>query len=161
MIISNSTPLINFSAIHRLDILESLFNTIYIPKAVERELFPKGIPFPGNEDLRNSSFIKVSEIKNTLLYHSFRTDLDAGEAEAIILAIEQKAGLLILDELKARSVADHYDIPFTGSIGCLVEAKKKGIISAIRPLMDQMKSDASFWINKKLYHQISKDNDEL
>ncbi len=46
MIISNSTPLINFSAIRRPDILHRLFGKIHIPPAVENELFVKGKHYP-------------------------------------------------------------------------------------------------------------------
>ena len=42
MIISNSTPLINFAAIRRLDILEALFTNVSIPPAVEHELLERG-----------------------------------------------------------------------------------------------------------------------
>ena len=49
VIISNSTPLINFAAIQRLDILETLFGKIWIPTAVERELLEKGKLYPSTE----------------------------------------------------------------------------------------------------------------
>lgn len=160
MIVSNSTPLINFAAIRRLDILEQLFTTIYIPEAVENELFEKGRHYPSATELEQATFIVTKEVKNVMLSDTLKLDLDDGEAEAITLALEQNAELLLLDEITGRMIAETHDIPFTGSIGCLVEAKRTGIITSIKPLLDAMQTDARFWINTRLYHAILKANGE-
>lgn len=47
-----------------------------------------------------------------------------------------------------------------GSIGCLVEAKRRQIIPAIKPLLDAMQTDARFWIHKNLYIRILRDHHE-
>ena len=46
LIISNTTPIINFAEIGRVDLLESLFGTVVIPPAVEKEVRAKASPFP-------------------------------------------------------------------------------------------------------------------
>jgi len=51
-------------------------------------------------------------------------------------------------------------IKFTGSIGCIVEAKKLGIISSVKPILDEMRIKARFWINPKLYQRVLDDNHE-
>ena len=70
--------------------------------------------------------------------------LDPGEAEATILALEEKAELLLLDEIAGRTIAESYQLSFTGSIGCLIEAKKKRIIPAVNPLLNAMRKEARF-----------------
>jgi predicted nucleic acid-binding protein len=73
MIISNSTPLINFSAIRRMEILRRLFGKIHIPPAVENELFVKGKKYSGTEILRQADFIEVLEKpENTVLCDVFK-----------------------------------------------------------------------------------------
>ena len=124
MIVSNSTPLINFAAIDRLDILEALFTKLIIPPAVEFELLERGAQYPNVTIIRQAAFIKKHDIHNEMLRTALSIDLDPGEAEAIILALEQKADLLLLDELAGRTIAESYQIAFTGSIGCLIEAKR-------------------------------------
>lgn len=162
MIISNSTPLINFSAIGRLDILNRIFGKIHIPPAVENELLVKGKDYPDTETLRQASFIEVLDRpENMILCDVFRADMDDGEAEALALGLERKADLLLLDEITARAVAEALHIPFTGSIGCLAEAKRLGIISAVRPFLDAMRIEARFWISKNLCQRVLKDNKEL
>lgn len=160
MILSNSTPMINFSAIDRMDILQHLFGKIYIPSAVSDELFVKGKNYPSAEPLRKARFIEVLEVKNTMLADAFKKDLDAGEAEVIALSMGMKPELILLDEVAGRMIAEFYKISLTGSIGCLVEAKRRGIVSTIRPLLDDMKIKAGFWVNPKLYRRILDDNDE-
>ena len=160
MIIADSTPLINFAAIHRPDVLEQLFGRIVIPKAVETELLEKGERYPSAEELKRVDFIDVVKINDLVLCNSLKIDLDQGEAEAITLALEQNAELLLLDEVAGRTVAKFHNIPFTGSIGCLVEAKWTGIIPEIKPLLDVIVSEARFWVSEELYRRVLSDNGE-
>lgn len=154
MIVSNSTPLINFAAINRLDILERLFGVLTIPPAVEYEVLECSSQYPSMAAIRQVTFIEKHCISNTMLRDALTLDLDLGEAEAIALALEQKAALLLLDEIAGRTVAESYQLAFTGSIGCLIEAKQAGIIPAIKPLLDAMRYEARFWLNPRLYARI-------
>jgi len=162
MIISNSTPLINFSDIRRPDILHRLFGKIHIPPAVEKEVFVKRKHYSNRETLRQAAFIEVlGKPKNTILCDVLKADLDDGEAEVIALGLEKKADLLILDEIMARTIAKSRHLTFTGSVGCLTEAKRLGIIPSVRPLPDAMRVEARFWISENLYQRVLKDNKEL
>jgi len=95
-----------------------------------------------------------------MLRDALTINLDPGEAEVITLALENKADLLLLDEITGRTVASTYQLTFTGSIGCLVEAKHTGIIPAIKPLLDAMKDEARFWVNPRLYNRILREQGE-
>ncbi|MEA3282798.1 MAG: DUF3368 domain-containing protein [Euryarchaeota archaeon] len=144
MIIADSTPLINFAAIHRPDVLEQLFERIVIPEAVETKLLEKGKRYPSAKELKRANFIDVIRINDLALCNSLKIDLDRGEAEVITLALEQNAELLLLDEIAGRTVAKFHNIPFTGSIGCLVEAKRTEIIPEIKPFPDAIRLEARF-----------------
>ena len=160
MIISNATPLINFSMIGELGILKQLFNTIVVPEAVWHEIVIKGEAYPSAGAIRQSDFLSRQRISNTMLFHTLSMNLSAGETETIVLAIERNAQLVLLDELEARSVAKHFRLKFMGSIGCLIEAKQRGIIPQIRSYLDRMKSSAKFWVDDRLYERIMKDQGE-
>lgn len=160
MIVSNSTPLINFAAIGRLDILESLFTRLTIPPAVEHELLERGAQYPHMTIIRQAAFIVKQDIRNEMLRAALTIDLDPGEAEAITLALEHKADLLLLDEIAGRTVAESYQLSFTGSIGCLVAAKRAGIIPTIKPLLDAMRLEARFWVNPRLYSRVLSEHGE-
>ncbi len=66
--------------------------------------------------------------------------LGAGEREAIALALELKATLLVIDDLAARRLAQLLALPVVGSAGLLLRAKEKGLIPAIRPLLEAMQN---------------------
>jgi len=160
MIIADSTPLINFAAIHRLDVLEQLFERIVIPEAVETELLTKGKRYPSAEELKRADFIDVIRINDVALCNSLKIDLDHGEAEVITLALEQNGELLLLDEVAERTIAEFHNILVTGSIGCLVEAKRTGIIPKIKPFLDAIRLEARFWVGEELYRRVLSDNGE-
>ena len=156
MIVSNTTPLINFYSIQRLDILEKLFQRIIIPEAVANEIREKEKRFKGVSEILNSNFIEVQEIKNYTFANNLKVDVDDGEAEAIVLSKELKIKLILLDELSARSLCKYHELDALGSIGCLVLAKDKEIISSIKPFLDGFKEKGNFWINDSLYDSILK-----
>lgn len=99
--VSNSTALIAFGNIGRLDILENIYGEIYIPAAVYREVKTVNLP----------NWIKREKIKSHASYDFLtnQNNLHPGESEAIILADEFNhlygVKALLLDENMARSIA--------------------------------------------------------
>ena len=160
MIVSNSTPLINFAAINRLDILEQLFGTVVIPPAVTYEVLEGSHRYPSMSAIREAACIAKHDIGNMMLRDALLLELDPGEAEAITLALEQKADLLLLDEMAGRTIAESYNLAFTGSIGCLIKAKQAGIIPSVKPLLDAMRDEARFWLHPRLYARILSEQGE-
>ncbi|MFQ5421377.1 MAG: DUF3368 domain-containing protein [Anaerolineae bacterium] len=61
---------------------------------------------------------------------------------------------LLVDERKARRVADRFGLKFTGLMGVLVESKQAGQITAVKPLIDRLRHEANFWISDDLYHYV-------
>jgi len=82
------------------------------------------------------------------------SELDPGEAEAIALAKELKADLLLMDERRGRRVASRLGLRFVGLLGILVEAKHKGLIKAVKPILDSLITKAGFWLGNRLYTRI-------
>lgn len=85
----------------------------------------------------------------------------AGEAECLALAMENPGSLLILDDLQARAIAAANGLPFTGTMGLLVEAKARGLVEAVAPLIEELRARARFWISADLESKILKDADEF
>jgi predicted nucleic acid-binding protein len=79
--------------------------------------------------------------------------LDAGEQEAISLALEISAQLVLLDDLPARRRAESFRLPVIGSVGILLVAKEHGHIELVKPYMDSMRA-TSLYLGDRVYHGI-------
>jgi len=160
MIISNSTPLINFSSVGGLELLHALFGEISVPEAVWDETVGQSHKYPSALAIQQCDWIHKIAITNYQLRDVFLLELDRGEAEAITLALEQHAELVLIDERSGREVAERVGLNFTGTIGCLSRAKKLGVISDIRSRLDKIMQEAGFWVSPRFYEKILKDHGE-
>lgn len=154
IVISDASPLINLAAVDQLNLLEQLYREIIIPKAVYNELVEKGAGQPLADEFGDIDWIKSRQVENSNLAEALKLELDDGEAEAIALAVEIKASLLLIDERKGRSIADNFDLQYVGIIGVLIEAKAAKLIPAVKPILDALIRKAGFWISKPLYQRI-------
>ena len=150
-IVVNSTPLVAFWAIGRLDILRLLFGEIMIPPAV-REEFLSTEKEMRHKTLRDESWIRVVELENPNRTGAFAT-LDEGEAQVLALAEEQKASLVLIDEGKARRYAERLKLPLSGTLGVLLLAKEERIIPAIAPLLKAIQK-AGLYLHDELVGQV-------
>jgi predicted nucleic acid-binding protein len=125
IVVSNTSPLRYLTGISEQDLLPQLFGKILIPKAVYRELIHKNTPTVVREYfLSRPTWIEVCEVKiasdNSALLH-----LDAGEIEAILLAKQKNANLLLIDEKKGRLTAKEECLPVIGIVGVLQLAHRQ------------------------------------
>jgi predicted nucleic acid-binding protein len=141
--------MIALAGIQRLDILKSLYESIYLPQAVHDEILLGGRHFTGLEEYRKINWIKISKLQqpgDPLL----ATVLDTGEASVIQLAREIGVHKILMDERKGRRVArDVYGLQVIGTARLLTEAKEAHLISSVKEMLQQMKS-AGYWIHDKI-----------
>ena len=97
-------------------------------------------------------WIKIEQIQDRKSIAYF-LDLDKGEAEAIILATESEANLILLDEALGRYHANHAGLKVTGTIGILIKAKKLGLISELKPLIFELR-EKGVWLSDSLIERI-------
>ena len=65
-----------------------------------------------------------------------------------------KAGLLLLDERRGRSIAQRFGLKSIGLMGMLIEAKRKGHVPAVKPVFDDLIAKAGFWVDNRLYARV-------
>ncbi len=159
-IVSDASPVISLLRIGKLHLLRDLYGEIILPEAVWRETAVEGGGHPGAEEIKKAPWIKTHAATNRDLVKSLRQELDAGEAEAIALALEIKAELLLMDERLRRDSAHHLGLRCTGLIGVLIEAKRKGLIPALKPDLDALHERAGFRVRDALYSRILEDEGE-
>jgi predicted nucleic acid-binding protein len=161
IVISDTSPLINLAWIGRFSLLEQLYSSLLIPPSVWQEAVQVGVGQPGSAEIKAANWIQVVEVQNTPLVIALQQDLDAGEAEAIALALEKNADLLLIDERLGRKTASHFGLSYIGLIGVLISAKRRGLLTALKPELDKLRQVAGFYISEPLYHRILEDQGEI
>lgn len=159
-VVSDASALINLARIGELDLLRQLYGKLWIPEAVWREVVTGGAGQPGAEEIRTASWIKTKGVANKNLVRALRQDLDAGEAEAIALAMELEADLLLMDERLGRETARHLGLRYVGLIGVLITAKRKGLLNDVKSRLIALRDMAGFWVSDSLYIRVLQDEGE-
>ena len=113
-----------------LSLLQSLFGEVRVPPAVVQEAAPSLPVLP--------SWIVVQPLTQPVASQVLQTALGRGESEALGLALEIKADLVILDDRLARRLALGLGVPVVGTLGILMRAKQAGFVPAVGPLVDRM-----------------------
>ncbi len=154
------------SVIHRPSQIWQRFNTysfcpnsiikLLFGEAVYRELVDIEPPVPGTREVQSASWLKVKQVFNREVVERLQGErsLDPGESEAIALALEINADLLLIDERRGRAEATRLGLRITGLLGILVEAKHQNLIVAVKPLMDALIATSEFRVSLALYNQI-------
>ncbi len=155
LVVSDTSPILNLAAVGRADLLGSLYGVLVIPPAVHGELtslprrylrFAAAAPLP--------SFVRVEPLPGDVdagaLLVELAVQLHPGEAEALALASALPADLLLVDEYAARRLARLRGVPTQGLLGVLVEAKRRGLLRAVAPLLDQLQAEVGFWVGVEL-----------
>jgi predicted nucleic acid-binding protein len=143
-IIVDTSVLIALEKIELLRVLCKIYKKIILPDAVVKEF--------GNVNIDCYSVRKVeSKLINILM---FDLNLGRGESEVISLAYETDCRALI-DDLKARKVAEDLGLSISGSIGVLLKAEKLGLIESAFKKAQELKGKG-FYVSNELLDELSK-----
>jgi predicted nucleic acid-binding protein len=141
LVIADSGPIFSLAIIDKLEILTTLFDSIRIPQAVWEEIT---LDKKTEHYQRIHLFFqdKTQQIKG---FNELSFLMDFGESESVILYKELQADFLLIDDKKARKIAENFGLNCIGTIGLLSVAKDKKIISELKPLFE------TFLQNKRFY----------
>lgn len=132
-IVSNSSPLIALAKIEKLNILEY---AIVIPKAVFNETTEPEKEYM--KELYEWGKDKVVDVRNRKAVEYLELILGKGEAETIVLSEELNADAVLIDDLKARKIARLRGLKVIGTIGVLLDAKERGRVHEVKPLLEEL-----------------------
>ncbi|MBW6498241.1 MAG: DUF3368 domain-containing protein [Bacteroidales bacterium] len=148
VIISDTSCLIILTNIGELDLLHRLYKTVIITQDI---LLEYGDNLP--------DWIEVRQVKDQYRQQLLEMQIDKGEASAIALALETGDNIVILDDWKARKVAERLGISVTGTLGVIIKAKNTGIIPSIKPFLDEIR-ETNFRISEELEQIALKEANE-
>jgi predicted nucleic acid-binding protein len=146
IVVSDTSPILNLERIGHLRLLEQVYRRVLIPPAVVVELAAYGF------DATAAPWLVIRQSSGAA-FAARRFDLDAGEAEAIALAMETGADVLLMDERLGRRTAREAGIPVVGVLGVLSAAKNRGLISACGPLVTALLA-GNFWLDEELVRRF-------
>lgn len=144
LIIADTGPLISLGIIRGIDLIEKIFGEYYIANAVWEEL----------QVYENPDFDKtlLKEVKKHVFKIKSKNHLsvimDYGESESVILYEELNADYLLIDDNKARTIAESFDLNCIGTIGLLIKAKHKGFIKELRPVFETLLKNERYFAVK-------------
>jgi predicted nucleic acid-binding protein len=138
IIISDTSCLIVLSKINELEILKKLYSEVIVTEEVVNEFV---IPLP--------DWFLIKSPKDKTKQQILEIQIDKGEASSIALALEYKECTLILDDSKARKVAETLGLKITGTIGILIKAKQQKFFPLLKPILDKIKN-SGFHLSKNL-----------
>ena len=158
LVASNTSPVSNLAIIGRLHLLQTQFSDIWIPNRVHTELLQLSRPEALHQihSALREGWIKRRAVREHRIVRLLTATLDPGEAEAIALAIEMSAELILLDEKDGRETAHRAGLRVTGVLGILLRAKTHGHIPAIRNEIDALRIKAHFFISRRLEDEVLK-----
>lgn len=106
------------------------------------------------------SWLNVQAIADSSAMTQLMVDLDRGESEAIVLMRETRADILLLDERRARELAQREGLPIIGTIGILRTARNRALIPAVTPLLEDLRR-RGFRVSTDLVEQIRREEASL
>ncbi|HEX5219762.1 MAG TPA: DUF3368 domain-containing protein [Verrucomicrobiae bacterium] len=142
IVVSDTSAITSLIQIGRATLLQQLYGQVLIPSAVHVELLRTHPQIP--------AFLEVKSAANRALVKQLTAELDPGEAEAIVLAKETNADLLLIDEKLGRQIALREGLHITGLIGLAVDAKHRKIISSVRELVARLETEAGFRVSENV-----------
>ena len=149
IVIADTGALLSLGHVGYIDLVEKVFGDFYIAWAVWKELNDYDHP-EFDKSILEGLETKVVKIKSK---NYLSMVMDYGESESVILYEEMEADYLLIDDNKARAVAESLNINCIGSIGLLLKAKQKGLITELKPIFKQWISTGRYF-SKSLLNKI-------
>lgn len=154
IVVSDTSALSNLALVDHLWLLEAIYQTVIIPEVVASELAAASNPTISS--MLQLSWIQTQSLTNSQLADQLQQErgLDAGEANAIALALELQADDLLIDERLGRQEARRLGLSIIGILGILLIAKQRNLIPQVQPVMDALINQAGFRVSSQLYQRV-------
>lgn len=133
LVVADTTPLNYLVLIGKVEILGALFDEVLVPVAVWQELHHARTPALVSRWVRAPPpWLRVVEV----LHLDATLSLGAGENEAISLALEQHASMVLLDERKGRAAAQARGLVTLGTLNLIDLGDEEGLLDGMRAMHD-------------------------
>jgi uncharacterized protein len=140
--VSDSGPLIHLAIVGQFLLLPRYFNILLTIPQVYDEVVTQGQGKPGASELRHAEsdgWMTVTPVIDHAFVQRLATPhMSTTDAAVVACALEQQVPLVLTDDTAVRGLAERESLLVTGTVGLLVRARLDGVISALKPLLDQL-----------------------
>jgi predicted nucleic acid-binding protein len=161
VVVSDTSCISNLIVIEHLSLLQSIYHQIIVPPKVHEEVSVLKKFGYNISSYENASWINLITPEDAFLIPIRKYNLDEGETEAIALAQQINADVLLLDELAGRKVANQLGIETTGLLGVIAKAKREKLISSAKDIFDLLLTKARFRVSAELYTKVLTELNEI
>jgi predicted nucleic acid-binding protein len=147
-IVSDSSCFIILTNIDSLYLLEKVYGNVITTFEVAEEY---GLTLP--------NWVEIKSVSDKNLQTVLQLQVDKGEASAIALAIEIADCTIILDDYKARKLAERLKLQIIGTVGVIVKAKLLGIVTSVKPFLEKMQQ-SGFYLSAEIIELALKEAGE-
>lgn len=148
MVLADTSCFILLDKIRELSLLQKIFDQVVTTPEVVSE-FIKPLP----------DWVKIQSPIDHHLGEVLAMEVDKGEASLMALALENKNTLLILDDYKARKVADKLSLQYTGTLGIILKAKETGLIPGVKSVLEKIQQ-TNFRFSERIFQDILRQANE-
>jgi len=162
VVLCNAGPLTTLGKLNRLDLLAGLYGEVQIPRAVYDEVVTQGLARGAPDALTVRLFWQrqgwpIVDVPDAVLFaYTPPVVLDPGETEVLALAQTLTDPLVLLDDEVARAEARRLKLHLRGTLGILVYAYRKGLLSfgQVELLIREIAARPDIWIGARLCEQV-------
>jgi len=160
ILVLDSSPLITLARINQLPLLQNLTKQTIIPSEVYQEIVTSGKNKPGALAIPKADWLTEKTATDRLIIDRLAQRLGRGETEAIALAKELPGSIVVLDDALARRIAQEEGSKVIGTLGLLIHAKHKGLLSSIKPILQDLQQ-AGFYLDQTLIDHVLRESREM
>jgi uncharacterized protein len=152
LVVTDNSPLTALALADLLHLLKARWPLVIVPQAVwdESRHLGDSAALAKLDAARVEGWLEVRHATHAAEVARLRAKLDAGESEAVALALELKAEWLLIDELKGRTMAKQLGLAVTGTLGLLIWARMSGHAASLRDLIELVEAKGELYLSQEL-----------
>ena len=161
IVVADTSVILNLCCVEQAHLLPALFHEVWIPDEVRIEFERLSLHQPRFQGLRLPDWARIQPAEPVSAALAALPNLHAGETAALALALNRQADAVLMDESAGRRAAQLLGLPVIGVLGVLLQARRSGLLPAIKPVLERLAAEAGFWLSPVLMKEALRKSGEI
>ncbi len=153
IVVADTSVILNLCCVGQADLLQELFHQVWIPEEVKAEFERLSRHQPRFQGLCLPEWANIRPSVPVPANLAALPNLHTGETAALALALDSNADAVLMDETAGRRAAHLLGVAVIGVLGVLLQARRSGLLPAIKPVIERLEAEAGFWLAPGLVAQ--------